>query len=361
MLRAPPDWAGPVIRSDAGTVTRAARKPTREVPWKHPACPPSAKHQAPGVNSGARGLVVPSRQDRPVGKYVAPTGIFFPPCLAAFPGKTQQKLRFCSLAPSLLGSAQSYMDVGLYQAAAAMNASSRWQEIISDNLASNQVPGFKKQDLSFRAVQAGLMARNAGTAGSARHSAMPLATTATNFEAGELNPTGSSTDLALNGPGFFTVQLPDGQSGYTRNGTFQINLLGQLVTKHGWPVLGDTGPLQLDPNNTGPITIAPTGTITQGGTVKGQLKLAAIDDPSVLTATRGGIYISTDPNLQPDAPANVAVLQGYLEGGNTSPMSEMSNLITSMRYFEANQKVIQNEDDRMSRLITDVANPAGSS
>jgi flagellar basal body rod protein FlgG len=253
------------------------------------------------------------------------------------------------------------MDVSLYQAAAAMNASSRWQEVISDNLASNQIPGFKKQDLSFHAVQAGFMARNAGMQGAARKSTMPVAGTTTNFEAGEVTPTGTSTDLAIDGPGFFAVQLPDGNTGYTRNGTFQVGTQGQLTTKQGWPVLGDSWPVQLDPNNMGPITIGSSGTISQGGTVRGHLKLAAFSDPSVLTAARAGLYISTDPNIQPDVPANASVLQGYVEGGNVSPMSEMGNLITSMRYFEANQKVIQTADDRIGQLITEVANPGGSS
>ena len=124
---------------------------------------------------------------------------------------------------------------------------------------------------------------------------------------------------------------------------------------------GDTGPVQLDPNNTGSITISPSGAVTQGGVVRSHIKLANFSDPSVLTPARSGLYISTNPNLQPDVPANTSIQQGFLESGNASPVTEMGDLITSMRYFEANQKVIQNEDDRVNRLITDVANPAGTS
>ena len=249
------------------------------------------------------------------------------------------------------------MDVSLYQAAAAMNASSRWQEAISENLAASQVPGFKKQDLTFSAVQAGFMGSAARGAGSKR-SEMPLASMTTNFQPGELSPTGVPTDLAVAGPGFFGVQMPDGTSGYTRNGEFHSNTQGQLVTKQGLLVMGQSGPLQFDPKNPAPITVAPTGEVSQGGEQKGQLKLTEFNDPAALTSTGTGLFVDTGLAAQPRAASTSTVRQGFLENANTSSMNEMGNLITAMRFFEANQKVIQTEDDRVGRLISDVANPA---
>jgi flagellar basal-body rod protein FlgG len=251
------------------------------------------------------------------------------------------------------------MDVSLYQAAAAMNAASRWQEVISDNLAAGQVPGFKKQDLSFSAVQAGFMIRPPNAMpGASQRSAMPLAGTTTDFQAGEMQRTGVNTDLAIDGNGFFTVQFPDGTQAYTRNGQFQVNNQGQLITSRGMPVIGDSGPVQLDPNNTAPITISPTGEISQGQDAKGRLKVSEFSNPGALTATGNGFYLATDPSLQPSAATSSTIRQGFLESGNTSSMNEMGNLITAMRLFEANQKVIQTEDDRVSHLITEVANPS---
>jgi flagellar basal body rod protein FlgG len=249
------------------------------------------------------------------------------------------------------------MDVSLYQAAAAMNAGSRWQEVISDNLAANQVSGFKRQELSFSAVQAGFMGRASRGVGSKR-SEMPLASTTTNFQAGELSPTGVTTDLAVEGAGFFEVQLPDGASGYTRDGGFQVSTKGQLITKRGWAVMGQNGPLKLDPYNPAPITVAPTGEISQGGEPKGQLKLTEFANPAGLVLTGNGLFLDTDLAAQPRAATASAVRQGYLENANTSSMTEMGNLISAMRFYEANQKVIQAEDDRVGRLISDVANPA---
>jgi flagellar basal body rod protein FlgG len=249
------------------------------------------------------------------------------------------------------------MDVSLYQAAAAMNTSSRWQEVISENLAASQIPGFKKQDLSFNAVQSGFMGGASGAA-AAKRATMPLAKSTTNFQAGELHPTNVATDLAIEGPGFFEVRLPDGTSGYTRDGQFRLNLQGQLITHQGLPVMGQGGPLQLDPNNSAPITIASAGDVSQGGEVKGQLKLTEFNNLAALAASGTGLFIDADLAAQPRAATTSAVQQGFLENANTSSMTEMGNMISAMRFYEANQKVIQSEDERVGRLISDVANPA---
>src|ERR1035437_9328438 len=169
------------------------------------------------------------------------------------------------------------MDVSLYQAAAAMNAGSRWQEVIAENLAASQVPGFKKQNLTFSAVQAGFMGSAARGAG-AKRSEMPLANTSTNFQAGELSPTEVSTDLAIQGTGFFEVELPDGTSGFTRAGGFRVSTKGGLLTKQGLAFKSQGGPLKLDPKNTAPITIDSKGEVSQGGQPKGRLKLTEFDN-----------------------------------------------------------------------------------
>src|SRR5678810_458413 len=146
------------------------------------------------------------------------------------------------------------MNVSLYQAAAALKANTLWQETIADNLAASSIPGYKKQELSFAAVQAGLTGRS--------HAAQPRATPVSNFQAGELKFTGVKTDLALEGRGFLVVQLPDGANAYTRDGELHTSSSGELVTKQGFPVLGDSGPIQLDLNNPAPISISATGEVS---------------------------------------------------------------------------------------------------
>ena len=240
-----------------------------------------------------------------------------------------------------------------------MNASTRWQEVISDNLAASQIPGFKKQDLSFSAVQAKYQTRSPGALpGSAQRFAMPLAVVTTNLQAGELRSSGGATDLALEGPGLFEVQLPSGRRGYTRDGGFRINAQGELVTKQGLPVMGDTGPLRLDPNSSGPFSVAPTGEVSQGEVLKGRLKISDFGAPGALVSTGADLFITADPAAQLPAASATTVRQGFVENANTSPIVEMVNLISAQRLFQANQKVIQSEDDRLGRLISDVGNPA---
>jgi flagellar basal-body rod protein FlgF len=244
------------------------------------------------------------------------------------------------------------MNVSLYQAAAAMNATSRWQEMISDNMADSSVPGARKQDVSFAAVQAGMPSGQLGLNG--ERFVMPAARPALNFEQGENNPTGVSTDFAVDGPGFFEVQMPNQQVAFTRDGEFHVDAKGQLTTKRGFPVMGDGGPIQLDPNNSAPITVSAGGQVSQGGETKGHIKLVEFKDPHVLSTMAGGYYALSKADGKPDDAKTSSVRQGYLEAANTSPTAEMSSLITAMRMFESNQKVMQMQDDRMGRVITDL-------
>ena len=246
------------------------------------------------------------------------------------------------------------MNVSLYQAAAAMNANARWQEIISENLASSSVPGARKQELSFAAVQAGMTGNGAQAA--AAHSIIPSTQSAINFQPGALRPTGGPTDLAIEGAGFFEVQLPNGARAYTRDGEFHVSAQGQLVTKQGYLVMSDSGPMQFDPNNPAPISVSPTGDVSQGADVKGRLKIAEFQDPRQLTPIGHGCF-SADKARPADTNSS-QVRQGYLEASNISPTTEMASLITSMRMFEANQKVLQAQDDRMGRVISDLGNPS---
>jgi len=244
------------------------------------------------------------------------------------------------------------MNVSLYQAAAAMNANSRWQELISDNLADSSVPGARKQDVSFSAIEAGLPSGQLGLNG--ERFVMPSARGVINFSQGEINPTGVTTDFAVDGPGFLQVQMPNGNTAYTRDGELHLNAQGQLVTKRGYPIAGDGGPIQLDPNNSAPMTVSATGQVSQGGEAKGKIRVVEFKDPHDLTVMGQGYYLGAKSGPKPTDAQSTALRQGYLEGANTSPTVEMSSLITAMRMFESNQKVIQMQDDRMGRVITDL-------
>jgi flagellar basal body rod protein FlgG len=246
------------------------------------------------------------------------------------------------------------MNVSLFQAASALNANTRWQEIISDNLASSSLPGFKRQQLTMAAVQAGLMPL--GT--TSQTFLLPKASSKTSFVAGEMKATGVSTDVAIDGRAFFQVQLSDGTTGYTRDGEFQVNAQGQLVTKEGYPVLGQGGAtIQLNAHDSSPISIAANGEISQGASAKGKLGLTEFDKPELLTQLNASYFSAQNTKIQASQSVTSKVRQGYLEGSNSSTVLEMSNLMTAMRGFEANQHVIQIQDDRLGKTIEALGSP----
>lgn len=248
------------------------------------------------------------------------------------------------------------MNVSLYQAAAAMNASARWQEVIAENLATSSIPGARKQEISFSAVEAGLAPGASGL--NPGRFIIPATQVRVNLQPGSLRSTGVPTDLALEGPGFFEVQLPNGTTAYTRDGELHTNAQGQLVTKQGYLLQGDGGPVQLDPSNASPISIGPNGEVSQGGEVKGRIRLVEFAEPQTLRGIGDGYFLADNPRAQAINAQRSQLRQGFLEAANTSPTTEMASLINSMRMFEANQKVMQMQDERMGRLISDLGNPS---
>lgn len=247
------------------------------------------------------------------------------------------------------------MNVSLFQAAAAMNASSRWQETVAENLSAASVPGFKKQDLSFSAIAAGLMGARGANGNQPATFLLPRMDSHVNFANGQLRHTGVRTDVAIEGPGFLEIQLPNGSTGYTRDGELHMNAQGQLVTKAGHLVLSGGGAIQLDPNDPNPISIAPNGDISQGAARKGQLRLVEVSQPQLLTSLGGGLFGALDPKVQVSDAARSQLRQGFLEAANTSTVHEMANMITSMRHFEANHRLVQLHDERLGKAINELA------
>ena len=250
------------------------------------------------------------------------------------------------------------MNVSLYQAAAALNGISRWQDVIGENLASSSIPGYRKQDLSFSAVQSGLMPVASAGYGPSASFILPQAITSINSSAGELNHTGTNTDVAIEGPGFFELQMTDGTHVYTRSGEFKFNTQGELVSKAGYRVAGDAGIIQINPKDKSPVTISDTGEVSQSGNIMGKVKLVDFNDTRLLTPISGtSFFLANNPNLRPTPVTAASLRQGFLEASNTTSVREMANLLTAMRSYEMNQRVIQINDDRISRAIGDLGNP----
>jgi len=246
------------------------------------------------------------------------------------------------------------MNVSLYQAAAALDANERWQEMLSENLAATGVPGYKRHEISFGTIEAGFLQQSNGIPKAAT---LPVSSTSINFSQGELKQTGDTTDVALEGLGFLSVQLPDGREAYTRDGEFKLDAYGQLVTKQGYPVMGNGGFIQVDLTLATPLSISASGEVAQGRDILDRLKVTEFNDPQKLRPVAGGYYLADHPELEAQEAQGTTVRQGYIENSNTSSVTEMSQLIAAMRAYEAKQRIIQVQDERMGRFITDMGNP----
>lgn len=251
------------------------------------------------------------------------------------------------------------MNLSLYNAAGAMRAMDRWQETISDNLAAASSAGFKKYQTHFSAATGGSMTGGVQNGGpnAAGRVGLPLAQSSTDFSSGSFKPTGLATDLAIEGPGFFQVRLPDGTMAFTRDGELQWNAQGELVTQEGYSVVGQGGPIFKDPNREGPISVSAGGEISQGGVPLGRIQMVEFDDPARLNRISANYFTANDPNLQAGEAQNSLVRQGFLESSNASVIEEMAHMMTAMRVFEANQKVVQMHDQNMGKAISELGNP----
>lgn len=239
-----------------------------------------------------------------------------------------------------------------------MDANARWQEVIARNLASGSVPGFKKQAVAFGSTMGG--AHNIESAGSTlptQNFTLPAVTQKTDFASGEMKYTGHTTDFAVEGPGFFEVQMPDGEIAYTRDGEFQVNALGQLVTKEGYLVLSDGGSILIDLNNPASLSVAPNGEVSQGADQKGKLRIVEFDHPDTLTQISGSYFLAQNPEALPLPSETSHVRQGFLESSNAVPLAEMADMMSAMRNFEANQRVVQIQDERMMKAINELGYP----
>lgn len=239
---------------------------------------------------------------------------------------------------------------GIYSGAASLSALERWQEVISQNLASSSAAGFKKADFFVEGVRG---SKNVAAGDSAfpvdSTSVAPRTRTSVDFAPGDLRQTGKDTDFAVDGPGFFQVRKPDGENVYTRDGEFHINSENTLVTKQGYTVIGEDGPVVVDPE-LGRVSLGEDGSLSQGDNVIGKLSLRDFADSSALQRLDNGFF-SPPRGVTPSIVEKPNIVQGSVEASNVSPMSEMVNLVTVSRAYEAAQKMITSHDDLMRQAI----------
>jgi flagellar basal-body rod protein FlgG len=251
----------------------------------------------------------------------------------------------------------------LYTASSGMAAQEMNVELISNNIANMRTAGFKRQRAEFQDLLYDSMRRVGSSTSDAGNvlptgvdigSGVKLVATPRVMSQGPVAPTEKAYDIAIRGEGFFQVDLPDGRTAYTRDGSFELDPTGQLVTADGYVVQ----PGIVVPQNALSVTINAVGQVQatlQGQTAPqqlGQLQLARFMNKSGLEAKGDNLFLETEasgPPLEdvPNAEGFGSVLQGYVEQSNVNAVTEISDLIAAQRAYEMNSKVVSSADQML--------------
>lgn len=239
-------------------------------------------------------------------------------------------------------------------------------ETISNNIANMTTTGFKRQRAEFQDLlyqnmrRVGSTSSDAGTivpAGVQVGAGVKAAAVYRINEQGNITPTGNVLDVAINGQGFFQVELPNGETAYTRAGSFQLNAEGTIVTADGYTVQ----PGVVIPQNAVDITINPNGEVLAklDGQIEpqnvGQLQLAVFPNPVGLEAIGDNLLLQTPASGQanpgnPGSPGVGRLMQQALETSNVNIVQEITSLISAQRAYEMNSRVISTSDQMMQSV-----------
>jgi flagellar basal-body rod protein FlgG len=249
----------------------------------------------------------------------------------------------------------------LWTSAGGMEAQQMNLDVIANNLANVNTSGFKKSSLEFSEMM--YDTSEAPGASSTQSSTTPsgvqvgygakVVATERNFTQGNLQQTGNTYDVAIQGTGFYKITLPDGTNAYTRDGSFLVNADGNLVTNQGYLVTG-VGQIPAAATN---IVVGSDGTISatvNNAAVKiSPITISNFPNPEGLNSVGGNLYQETAASgnavdgQTPGQNGLGTLAQGYIETSNVQVVEEMVNMIQAQRAYEINSKAIQTADQMM--------------
>jgi len=241
------------------------------------------------------------------------------------------------------------MNSGMYSALSGNIAAMKRLDIISNNLANVNTPGFKKDKMSFESMLNGTANPPVFPEGTTADPVLQKDNIYIDYSQGPVAQTGNTFDLAIDGDGFFVVNTPTGQA-YTRQGNFRMSPDGTLTTVDGYPVMGQAGVIKIQGSQ---IDIDSQGVVNVDGSPVGTLSIMDFPKPYNLTKGAGALFTAANSQT-PTQAAKAAIRQGYLEGSNVETISEMVQMIETNRYFEACSKVIKGYDDMAAKATTDL-------
>lgn len=233
------------------------------------------------------------------------------------------------------------------------------EDVIANNLANLGTAGFQKDTLivgTFADLVNDEMGYEEGelpasgylpVGGGIQGNSHIFFKTATQFSQGSLKNTGNPFDLGVDGEGFFAIQSKEGVK-LTRNGSFNLDADGRLITKDGSLVLGEHGPIKAAGTD---LKIKETGEVMVDGKEVGRLKLFKIDPKALVKV--GENYFMAKESVHA-VPAKGRILQGFLEMSNVNAVKEMVDMLAVMRAFEANQKLMHSQDQMTQKSVNEV-------
>jgi flagellar basal-body rod protein FlgG len=254
------------------------------------------------------------------------------------------------------------MEPALWAAKTGLDAQQTQMSVTANNLANVSTSGFKRS----RAVFDDLLYQNVSQVGAAtsQNTVSPtglqigtgtrVVATERSYTQGNLNNTGNSLDVAIQGRGFFQVLRPDGTLGYTRDGSFQVNAQGQLVTSSGYAVQ----PAITIPTGAQSVTISTDGIVSAqiagqaAPTQVGTLQLADFVNPAGLQDVGGNLAVETASSgtaqsANPGLNGLGTLVQGSLESSNVNVVEELVNMIETQRAYEMNSKAVETTDQML--------------
>jgi len=226
------------------------------------------------------------------------------------------------------------MDSGFYSSFTGFATRLDALEVVANNLANTNTPGYKAQLAFYRSMPAWLQQSLTTPINQAVNQFGVLGGAQLDLTPSNLEKTDNPTDVALQGGGFFNIQTKAGAR-FTRDGNFQLNAKRQLVTAQGDAVLGDAGPVQLP---SGQVTISRDGTISVDGGLVGKLKLTEFSSATDLRPEGSTYFVAQGSAGKPAA--NPSVVQGSLETSNADPVKATVSLIELQRTAQLMEKAL---------------------
>lgn len=238
-------------------------------------------------------------------------------------------------------------------------AFSRELDVVANNIANINTPGFKGNGAMFEEFIGKTAREGKLSARDAKVSFVRDRATWMDMTQGSMERTGNPLDVAVDGKGFIAVQTPAGER-FTRNGAFQLNAAGQLVTSEGFQVLGESGPITMQPKDRD-IRISADGTISarNGANVnteaqRGKLRLTTFDNPGLLQK-EGSSTFAAPANVTPTADTASRFVQGSIEKSNVNSVLEMTRMIDVTRNYTQIANILSQQSDLQKSAIEKLA------